>query len=402
MLMVEAGENNTKMVKKTVKMKKRASGRQVFGPVSTINTAPVAIGNSLRGSKPVVVHTKDGARVMGRDFAFAAAGTSANITGWELIGGMPVTPAVLASSTLRNFNQIYNKFKFHKINVHYITSSPTTQAGDVMFYYEKSRLEPAIDYSNSSFLNYVMSDVRTVIGPQWANHTASIVFTDDFKSTGYGATIDGDDDTQGSIYLYSKTNATNSPGYILIDYEISFRELSISPRAGIFPCIRGLFTNVVFGPNGTVTSTTGVTPVTGLLTTAGKLLDGVTNSINPVGLLPGDIFKCMLCATASTSGILNTWSTGGFTLSTLLANADAVDTTLTLDDGFTFYAKYSDTTVNASCDPSWSLHPTAAAAINNSRTFVYGGTNQTAKTFYINCWISMYSSTAAGFIQNVY
>jgi len=393
---------NFKMVKKTMQTKKRASRRQVFGPVSTINTAPVAIGNSLRGSKPAVVHTKDGARVMGRDFAFAAVGTNSLVTGWELIGGMPITPAVLASSTLRNFNQIYNKFKFHKMNIHYITSSPTSQAGDVLFYYEKSRLEPSVDYSNSSFLNFVMSDVRTVIGPQWANHTASIVFTDDFKSTGYGATIDGDDDTQGSIYLYSKTNATNSPGYILIDYDVSFKELSISPRAGIFPCVRGLFTNVVFGPSGGLVSTTaGTTTVSGLVTTAGKLLDGTSTTSNPVGLLPGDVFKCMLCATASASGVVNNWTSSGFTMSTLLANADAVDTALSLDDGFTFYAKYSDTTVDASSNPVWSFHSTAAGAVNNSRTFVYAST-QTSKSFYLNCWVSLYTSTASGFIQNAY
>jgi hypothetical protein len=87
---------------------------------------------------------------------------------------MPITPCCLPSSILRNYCQMFNKFRVNKVIVHYITSSPTSQAGDVLFYYEKDRLAPMADYSSSSFLPYVLSDPHTVIGPQWTNHSAVI------------------------------------------------------------------------------------------------------------------------------------------------------------------------------------------------------------------------------------
>lgn len=226
----------------------------VFGAISTINTAPVAIGNSLVGSKPKVLQTAGGARVLGRDFAFAASSTVAAINDWEVIGGMPLTPCVLVSSVLRNFSQIYNKFKIAKMSVHYVTSSSTSQPGDVLFYYEKNRNSPAPDYSNSAFLNYVMSDPHTVIGPQWTNHSMTIEPVPEWKTTSFGITADTDDDNQGTVYFFSKTNTTNSPGYILIDYDITFKELSVNPRAGTLPVTRGLFNQLCLSYTGAVTT----------------------------------------------------------------------------------------------------------------------------------------------------
>lgn len=65
-----------------------------FGPVSTISTAPVAIGNSMSGFKTQVLHTADGCRVIGRDYAFTPAATG-NVTGWALTGGMPDRKSVV-------------------------------------------------------------------------------------------------------------------------------------------------------------------------------------------------------------------------------------------------------------------------------------------------------------------
>ena len=110
------------MAKKQIvaKMQKRArqlSARGAFGPVSTINTAPVSVGNSVRGSAPRVTQTTDGARVVGRDFAFALSGTAGTVTGFEIIGCMPITPAVLPSSILRNYCQMFNKFCFCSVKM---------------------------------------------------------------------------------------------------------------------------------------------------------------------------------------------------------------------------------------------------------------------------------------------
>lgn len=328
------------MAKKQIvaKMQKRARklpARGAFGPVSTINTAPVSVGNSVRGSAPRVTQTTDGARVVGRDFAFALSGTAAAVTGWELIGGMPLTPAVLPSSILRNYCQMFNKFKINSVTVHYITSSPTSQAGDILFYFEKDRLAPMMDYSNSSFLPYTLSDPHTVIGPQWTNHSMVVKPTRDWKTTLYGNQSDLNEDAEGTIFFFSKTNAANSPGYLLIDYDIQFKELSVNPRAGSLPIARGQSTFVCLNNTATVTANNGA--IWNL--TVGKNIANVTSAL-PTGAIPGDIYKCVLQVTASQQVNASWTGTPTPTTAALLQYGNS-NRTLTIDDGFTCYAVYN-------------------------------------------------------------
>lgn len=378
---------------------------KMFGAVSTINTAPVAIGNSLTGSKPKVLQTVNGARVLGRDFAFAASSTVAAVNDWELIGGMPLTPAVLVSSVLRNFSQIYNKFKIAHLTVHYVTSSSTSQPGDVLFYYEKNRNSPAPDYSNSAFLNFVMSDPNTVIGPQWTNHSMTIKPVAEWKTTSFGATVDTDDDNQGSIYFFSKTNTTNSPGYILIDYDISFAELSVNPRAGVLPITRGLFNQICLSAtNLTVTPTT----TFNLSMTTGNILNGAVSTLPP-GCLNGDIYKCVFNLSASTkTGVNPTWTPSTVNASTLLRNQDDIDSPITVDDGFTCYLVIADINLNQDNTATGALFSTLEQAVTRSRGFVWGmqpvppATTITVTSFNLVCTVSLIGSTNAKLLQQTY
>lgn len=305
-----------------------------FGPVSTINTAPVSYGNSVRGSKPRVSQTTDGARVIGRDFAFSLSASAATVTNFELIGGMPITPAVLPSSILRNYVQMFQKFKVNSITIHYITSSPTSQAGDVLFYYERDALAPMIDYTSPSFLPFVLSDSHTVIGPQWMNHSALIKPTPDWKSTLYGNQTDLNEDKTGTVWMFSKTNAASSPGYILIDYDISFKELSVNPRSGTLPIARGQAHFTCLDPGSTLTAGTSLTWAmnTGAFRTIANTVPTV-----PTGYTIGDIYKVILQITASTQ-VNAAWSGSGVTptATNLLRYAD--NTAISADDGLTFYA----------------------------------------------------------------
>jgi len=327
------------MAKKRVAAKavKRAKKMPQFGAVSTINTAPVSVGNSVRGCSPRVSQTTDGARVVGRDFAFALSGTAAAVTGWEIIGSMPITPAVLPSSILRNYCQMFNKFKVNKLVVHYITSSPTSQAGDVLFYYEKDRMAPMVDYSNSSFLPYVLSDPHTVIGPQWTNHSIVLTPTKDWKTTLFGNQTDLNEDAEGTIFFFSKTNAANSPGYLLIDYDLSFRELSVNPRAGSLPVARGQSTFVGAFSSGTTSAGSAWT----FTLTGAKNIANVTSAL-PNGYAPGDIYKAVLQVSASVP-VNGAWSgTPTPTTSNMLQYSDG--TALTIDDGTTLFISSNDGT----------------------------------------------------------
>lgn len=341
--------------------RRRIAPRASFGAVSAINTAPVSIGNSVRGSKPRITQTTDGARVVGRDFAFALSGTASSVINWELIGAMPITPSVMPSSILRNYAQMFNKFKVNSVSFHYITSSPTNQAGDVMFYYEKDRVSPAPDYSSSSFLPFVLSDPHTVIGPQWTNHSIKLSPAKDFKTTLYGNQTDLNEDAEGTIFFFSKTNAVNSPGYLLIDYDYTFKELSVNPRAGTLPVARGVGTMICLNPVGGIVDGNAVA----LQWTVGNTISGF-NTNAPTGSIVGDIYKIVCQTTASRQ--TNVWVPGAPAITN--ANLFKYGTTnraLNLDDGTTFYLSWN----NAG---TLGMFPTLEAAVTNTDPIEYGVT----------------------------
>ncbi len=345
------------MAKKQIvhKMAKRARRTQSpgFGAVSAINTAPVSVGNSVRGSAPRVSQTTDGARVVGRDFAFALSATASTVTGWELIGGMPVTPCCLPSSILRNYCQMFNKFKVNRLTVHYITSSPTSQAGDVLFYFEKDRMAPMPDYSSSSFLPYMLSDPHTVIGPQWTNHSVTLKPAKDWKTTLFGNQTDLNEDSEGTLFFFSKTNAANSPGYLLIDYDISFKELSVNPRAGTLPVARAQSIFVCFTSTASITS---VCTVQFNNVTTGKTIANIVSTV-PTGALPGDIYKAVLQVTASQ--LVNAVWTGTppITSANMLQYGDAT-VSIVIDDGTTFFSRYDGS--------NWFLYSTLENAVTDT------------------------------------
>jgi hypothetical protein len=318
--------------------KKQKAQRTQFGPVSAITTAPVAIGNSLRGSKPVVSVTADGCRIQGRDFAFQAGATAAAVTDWTLIGGLPLTPSVMPATALKAYAQMYGYFRFNAVAVHYITSSATSQTGDIMFYYERDRAGPAIDSTSSSFLPFVLSDANTVLGPQWMNHTAMVRPDPEFKSTNYGVAEDLNEEANGTVFLYSKTSSVSSPGYVIIDYDITFKQLQANPRAGLLPVTRGQWSPVCFRQ---IAALVANNPVT--MSLAGNQVSGAP-AVFPVGVLAGDIYKVIFDFT--NSQLVNAaWA--GVTPANLFAipyNGAAVSQPG--DDGFTAYALFNGSIFN--------------------------------------------------------
>lgn len=367
--------------------------KRSFGPVSTVNTAPVAIGNSIRGAKASVTSSVDGARVVGRDFAFNLAATSATVTGWELVGGMPLTPCVLPSSVLRNYAQMFQYFKINKATLHYITSSATSQTGDVMFYYERDRKQPMVDYTNSSFLPFVLSDSNTVIGPQWTNHTIFIDPVKEWRTTAYALNSDVNEDAMGTVLMFSKTSTSSSPGYILIDYDISFKGMSVNPRAGQLPIARGQVSQIAIGESGTAV-TAGVSNLTSL-DIRGYTLGGGASAA-PNNNSAGDIYKATFCVTSSQ--LLNAWT--NVTAANLLTSSTSFDAAITVDDGFTAYLACYDVTQGGGEVIEWALYPTLENAILLSGAFKYGVT--ATVTFAMICNIQLVFSRANSLLQASY
>jgi len=378
-------QNLPKQLKKTARKNKKAlmqsGSRGSFGDVSSITTAPVAIGNSVRGAGKIITKTKNGVRVRGRDFMFSPIGTG-SVQTWTLCGGAPLTPAAFADSVLANYQRMYMKFKFHTFTAHYITSSPTSANGDVMFYYSKDRTSVFLNQTSNQLLPFVFTDENTVLGPQWTNHSAFFKVTSDWKLTDYGMHDGIEEYADGEVFLLSKTTTTDSPGYVIFDYDVEFSQENFQPRLLAFPIPRILWYNLNMGFN----AFAAVKGAQAILSMFGSNNISGVASTNPNGIAVGDIYKVIIDVTNSSfpDGQVN--ASNMFEIETF-----GTETALTLSDGFTCYALYY-----ASNSYALASSIAEAATINNSsnNTGISIGRTYNPSTVNLQCWVSYVASVS--------
>ena len=338
-----------------------------FGAVSTINTAPVAIGNSMRGARAQVIRSSnDTVRLVGRDFAQTAY-NSGSSTNWLLVAGFPLTPNCFVSSTLRNYCQMYNKFKFNRVRIHYITSSPTSSNGDVLFQVNANRTDPIPNWTGTNFLPYALSKPETIIGPQWTNHTMDIVPKGPFRNLDLGQNLDTDYQAQGEVFLYSKTSSTDSPGYLLIDYDITFAEMSINPKQGLLPNPLLLYQPVQFtwSTAGLTANSTVMTASVGTRGPGNTLITALTSASS---FRSGDIYKFVVDVTNSNFSAMTVSAGAAPTAATFFDETlNSVNTAISMADGFTCYVLVENST-------SVCFYGTLAQAQTSSQRFLSGFT----------------------------
>jgi len=177
------------------------------------------------------------------------------------------------------------------------------------------------------------------------------------------ACSDIDEEASGVVYLYSKTNSANSPGYVLIDYDISFREVSVNPKAGLLPITRCQMSYMTLGAT-TVAATAGVTTVVGSI--QGVNIDGTASAV-PTGAIAGDVYQAFVFPTNSVvAGTNAAWT--NVTVSTLLRNANGLTgTSLVVDDGVTLYLLMLTAT-------TFQMYTTLDNALTNTNALTYGTT----------------------------
>ncbi len=269
-----------------------------FAGVSSLDVAPVSIGNTVRSVKQIVRPALNGVRVIGRDYVMAIGGTGTTYNGWTLQGGMALSPIALNASGLRGFFQTYERFKWVRCNAHYITSSPTSLAGDILLVYHSNHGGPKVDHSSSNFLSYALSTDSALIGPQWTNHSVQIIEgARDWFGTDVLNAEDVAHQADGELLVYTKntTNGTSpdSPGYLLVDYEIHFERRMLNPRVQTLPSSlfkwfpTGFHINTAPAQFEIVSFDMGI----GTATYAG------TNPTQPVGVVAGDIFQVVFDTT---------------------------------------------------------------------------------------------------------
>lgn len=359
--------------------------KRVFGPISTIDTAPVSIGNSITGATPVVTPIEDGQRIQGRDFLLGIDPTASGIADWTLVAGSPISPACMIASTLKHFSSTYAHYMVHGVAFHFITSSSTATNGSIMFYVNKDRSRPALPTDSTNFMSAVLSDHNTTIGPLWKNTTASyfpepVWFTTDI--------FDGEQmlsQCPGEVFMYTKSVNNEVPGYVLIDYDISFRGLALNPKTGVLPVARMKYTQVALTFPTTVV-VAGTTPVIVLMNT-GLLLDGVTTSTAPTGATLGDIYKVVIDEDDSS------FTGTGFSASTAFLNllGGGFTTPVSLTDGYTLYGVI--TAAN-----SLTLCPNFAYAQSGGNALRFGVS--TSVSFIIRGYLSLCGSVGGTLSQS--
>lgn len=367
---------NVKRQRKKARKAKALVASGTFGPVSSITTAPVAIGNSVKGSSKKLTRTANGVRIRGRDFMFAPIGTGSVVT-WTACGGSPLTPAAFADSVIANYQRMYMKFKFHSFVAHYITSSPTSANGDVLFYYSKDRTSVFLNQTSSQLLPFVLTDENTVLGPQWTNHSANFKVTGDWKLTDYGMHDGVEEYADGELFLLSKTTTTDSPGYVIFDYDIEFAQESFQPRLLTFPIPRIQWNQLNVGLVTTAVTKDSTNVVVGLI---GNNISGAASAF-PTGFTMGDIYKVIVDVTNSTPG---SWV--NCTPSNLYDYENFSSNPLNIQDGSTIYAVANDAT-----HLQFYASPTGAFATNE---FFRYGVSATI-TYNLQIWISYIGCIAA-------
>jgi len=367
----------------------------VFGPVSAITTAPVSIGNTVVGASPVIRQTENGVRVQGRDFMFQAAPVAASSTDWILSGGCPLIPHAFVASVLRSYASIYAEFSVHGLTFHYITSSATNSIGDIMFYVNKNRGSALLDTTNPNFLSVVLSDPHTVMGPLWQNASAAYKPVPKYYSTD----ILNDEDLRtqgpGELFLYTKSATLSSPGYVLVDFDITFRDLQVNIRDLTFPMNRLKYNQYGFGFQNAVSLAQGAEAV---MQTNGTLVSGLGGGslLGDPQVQLGDVFKCVMCTQYA---FFAAPLTRGNLLQTDLRQGTESShgpIPTTIDDGFTFYGVFFNGT-----NGFVMLYPTLAAAMSQQFPYEWG-TNATNVTWVIPCWISLVANVRAATYQANY
>jgi len=384
---------NKSRVVKTKASSSRAGGSRTnprplrsarFGPPSAVTLAPASIGNTISGVVSQTLQTRTGVCVSGRDFCFQPIG-SGTVQTWTLIGGAPLAPAVFVDSTLRQYQQIYNRFRFLSFTAHYITSSPTSSNGDVMFYYGKNRDSVFLNQTSGNLLPFVISDPNTKIGPQWQNMSASFSVSGNWKSTDYGMESDISNYCDGELFLLSKTSTTDSPGYVMFDYIVEFSELSTIPRLLALPVSKGLWFQLGLNINQAAV----VDVVWGASIGGSGNISGSLSAVPP-NSNAGDIFKVIIDRTNSTFGANSAAITNSLIESTSLQTS----TPIVMSDGMTLYGVY------ASGNQIWTFYPSAAAAYSGNRPLSASATLVVAGST-LQVWVSYVGTVgAAGITPN--
>lgn len=226
-----------------------------------------------------------------------------------------------------------------------------------------------------------MSSDCTVIGPQWTNHSARMRVNDQWYSTDYIQNDELTDQCPGDLFLFSKTSTTDSPGYVLLDYDIEFKNLQLNIKNSIYPIARIPWHQTCLGSASAARTANTSRLVWGAV---GNDYAG-TAALLPTGFTIGDIYKIFI--DMGNSSYTNATGANLISYNDSLGNAVPV----TLQDGYTFYG-IADTST------TMDFSPTFAGAMARSFYAYYGVTATVAPLMQV--WMTLVGNNTGTVAQS--
>lgn len=212
--------------------------RSRVGYDEVVLSKPSVYGTGIVLQPPVVSRYGNGIKVRGSEFANpSASGTTASSSLWMLIMAINLNPAYFENSRLGNYCSLFQKFKFTKIRLNYITNVGTSTNGNILVEYAPSSTQVCRAWNGATFLNQVMGNAGSCLMPIWENFKIDIPLEETgFKYIDMETSAETRYVNNGCIYVYGGNMAAGTKGgYYVLEYEILFDTPITSPRINEVP-----------------------------------------------------------------------------------------------------------------------------------------------------------------------
>lgn len=205
--------------------------------------APVAVGTVFRSVKTTHTQTKNGSVLSGSDFIGAVEGQG--VATFGLGKSALLSPAYFLATFLGNISRSYEKYRWRKLRINYVPKVSTGLNGQVILCSSHSVSEPCLQPEAGTFLARAMSQGNASMGPLWMENHIDIQTGNSWYMVDPTTTTDPDDAIAEELQVYVQTQTVGQVGYLYVEYEIEFSQLTYQPHSTSIPISTGPGVRVV-------------------------------------------------------------------------------------------------------------------------------------------------------------
>jgi hypothetical protein len=207
-------------------------------------TAPVSIGTITRNFAPKVTRSTNAANIVGKDFIGTVEGQG--VSSFGLGKSALLSPAYFNSTILGNICRSFEHYRFNRLRVHYVPKVATTAVGQLILCSQHSVSEPGLQPESGTFLQRAMSQGNASFSPLWTPNYIDITTDAQWRLVDPATTVDLDDCILEELQVYTQVNASAQVGYLIAEYDISFKDPIFQPHASQIPFPTGPGVRVSF------------------------------------------------------------------------------------------------------------------------------------------------------------